>query len=425
MKGQKNRFLAVLTALALLMVFTAGSCTNKVAAPIDRTVFSDQNKPIYVTNTGSSTISVIDLANKKINRTIDLRKETNGNNDKQSHFLGVTPDGNYLLIGEAAGTKYGNILFLDTRTDQVVKKFDVGASIGLHLTRDGKWLFTISSGKGEVNGVNYNDVINVFDVEKQEHLGKIDLGADPHVLDTTWDGKYLYTTTAGGGTLVAYDITGLPAKVPSTPFWTFDVFQNLKNDGHITPNQDLSGIQLHALVVHPNGRYVIVGSMDWNKDRQLIVGGGDVIVDVKNNKIVTRIPGGPHNYDISPDQRYLLSGEGFAPDCEEATYLLDLALNFEGPLARVIDISELLSDTPDFSKIRVTGIIDGGHLADALYVSHQFYDSSGKYILVTTAGKSGKNGRTLIVDPSDDYKLVANLEVGQHPHGLAYPGFDR
>ena len=424
MKGHKKRFIAVLTALALLMVFTAGSCASN-AGPVDRTVFSGDNKPVYVTNTGSSTISVIDLAHKKVNRTIDLRKEASGHIGSQSHFIGVTPNGNYLVVGEAGGTKDGRILFVDTQTDHVIKKFDVGASIGMHLTRDGKWLFTISSGKGDVNGVNYNNVINVFDVEKQEYLGKIDLGADPHVLDTTWDGKYLYTTTADGGKLVAYDITGLPANLPSTPFWTFDVFQNLKDGGHFPPNQKLDGIALHALVVHPSGRYVIVGSMDWFENRRLLVGGGDVIVDVRNNKIVARVPGGPHNYDISPDQHYLLSGEGFAPDCEEQHYLHELAHNFKGPLVRIVDISELLSDTPDFNKIKVTDTIDGGQLADALYVSHQTYDSSGKYILVTTASKSGKNGRTLIVDATDNYKLVANIEVAQHPHGLAYPEYGR
>jgi len=424
MRGYKKQFIAVFTVLALPAVFTAVSCASNAASG-GRTVFSGDNKPVYVTNTGSSTISVIDLANRKVNRTIDLRKETNGFTDKQSHFVGVTPDGNCLVVGEALGTKDGQILFVDTGTDQVVKKFNVGAAIGLHLSRDGKWLFSVSNGKGAVDGVDYNDVINIFDVEKQEYLGKINHGSNPHVLDTSWDGKTLYTTTAVGGKLVAYDITGLPAKLPATPFWTFDVLKTLKDGGHFAPNQNLSGIHLHALVVHPNGRYVIVGSFDWYEKARLAVGGGDVIVDVKNNKIVTRVPGGPHNYDFSPDRRYLLSGEGFTPDCEEEHYLHELGHNFKGPLVRIIDISELLSETPDVKKIGVTGIIDGGQLADALYVNHQFYDSSGKYIIVTTSGKNGKNGRVLVAESSGNYKLVANLEAGQHPHGLAYPGYGR
>jgi len=423
MKGHKKLFLAALAALALLLVIAAGN--RDKSAPADRSVFSGDNEPIYITNTGSSTVSVIDLANKKVNRTIDLRKEAPGNTDKQSHFIGVPPNGNLLLVGEALGTKNGQILFVDTQTDQVVKRFDVGAAIGLHLSRDGKWLFSVSDAKGEVKGVNYTNVINIFDVEKQEYLGKIDHGYNPHVLDTSWDGNYLYTTTAVGGTVVAYDITGLPATLPSAPVWTFDVLQSLKAAGQFSPDQDLTGIHLHALTVHPNGRYVIVGSFDWYEKARLAVGGGDVIVDVKNNKIVARIPGGPHNYDLSPDQRYLLSGEGFAPDCEEVLYLHDQGYSFKGPLVRVVDISELQSANPDFSKIKVTKIIDSGELADALYVNHQFYDRSGRYILVTTSGKNGKNGGVLIVDTAEDYKLIAYLEVGQHPHGLAYPGYGR
>jgi len=420
MKGHKKLVFAALAALALLLVVAAGN--RDKATPADRSVFSGDNEPIYVTNTRSSTVSVVDLANRKINRTIDLRKEAPGNIDKQGHFVGVPPDGNLLLVGEALGTKDGQVVFVDTRTDQVIKRFNVGAGIGLHLSRDGKWLFTISNGKGTVDGVNYNDVINIFDVEKQEYLGKIDHGSVPHVLDLSWDGKTLYTTSDVDGKLVAYDITGLPSKLPTTPSWTFDVYKNLKDGGHVAAS--VTGVRLHALVVHPNDRYVIVGSFD----DPLLTGGGDVIVDVVANKIVARIPGRPHNYDISPDQRYLLSGESNNPDCEEEKYLYDSGLTaWEGPLVRVIDISQLSSQTPDFSKINLAHAIDTGALGGllAVKVNHQIYDRSGRYILVATSGKNGRNGAVLIVDTSDNYKLVSCLEVEQHPHGLAYPGYGR
>jgi len=422
MKGYKKSFFAVLTVLALFLVIIVGSCVTKILGDGDRSVFSGSNEPIYVVNTGSSTISVIDLANLSVNRTIDLRDEAPGNTSRQGHFIGVTPDGNYLMVSEALGTTEGKVLFIDTRTDEVVKRFNVGGGIGLHLSRDGKWLFTVSNGKGTVDGVSYDNVINIFDVEKQEYLGKIDHGSVPHVLDISWDGKTLYTTTAGGGKLVAYDITGLPGRLPTTPSWTFDVFQNLKNDGHITAAT--TGVNLHALLVHPNDRYVIVGST--SNENPATNGSGDIIVDVVANKIVARIPGRPHNYDISPDKRYLLSGESNNPDCEEEAYLHDHGqTGLEGPLVRVIDISELSSASPDFSKIHVVHAIDSGGLGGTGGVNHQIYDRSGKYILVASSGAGGSDGHVLIVDILDNYKLIANLRVNLAPHGIAYSGYDR
>jgi len=420
MKGHKKLFIAVLTALAMLLAFVVVSCVTKIIGDGDRSVFSGSNEPIYVTNTGSSTISVIDLANLKVNRTIDLRDEAPGNTSRQGHFIGVTPDGNYLMVSEALGTTEGKVLFIDTRTDEVVKRFNVGAGIGLHLSRDGKWLFTISNGKGTVDGVSYDNVINIFDVEKQEYLGKIDHGSVPHVLDISWDGKTLYTTNHGGGKLVAYDITGLPSRLPTTPSWTFDVYQNLKNSGAIAAS--VTGVTLHALVVHPNDKYVIVGSFD----NPLLTGGGDIIVDVVNNRIVARIPGRPHNYDISPDQRYLLSGESNSPDCEESAYLHDHGhTGLEGPLVRIIDISELSSARPDFSKISVVHNIDSGALGGTGGINHQSYDRSGKYIIVAASGKDGSDGHVLIVDVLNNYKLIANLRVNLAPHGIVYPGYGR
>ena len=35
---------------------------------------------------------------------------------------------------------------VDTASGNVVKGFNVGASIGQHLSRDGKWLFPVSAG---------------------------------------------------------------------------------------------------------------------------------------------------------------------------------------------------------------------------------------------------------------------------------------
>jgi YVTN family beta-propeller protein len=381
---------------------------------------------VYISNTGSATVSVIDLNTQQITKTIDLT-EAAGAAMGQSHFISVTRDSKYLWVGERQGSVDGKVLVVDIASGTVVKEFNVGAAIGQHLSHDGKWLFSVSSGKGNVEEENFNNVINVFDVANQKWLGKIDHGSAPHVLDTTPDSKTLWTTTAGGGRLVSYDISKLPDTIPQNPTKDINIFQQLKDREDI--GVSVTSVTLHALVVHPNGRHVIVGSFDTG----LTTGGGDVIVDTEEGKIVARVPGRPHNYDISPDNKYLLSGESNQPDCEEEIYLGDHQhTGLTGPIVRLVDIDALSgataktgsSESVDWSTIKVVHTIDAGALGTG-GINHQAYDPTGDYIIVAASGVgSGANGRVLIVR-SDDLSLIKDIEVGKVPHGVVSPGYGR
>jgi YVTN family beta-propeller protein len=409
----------------LIVSLNAFSCSSSGGGG-DNEVNAPKYGTIYISNTASATVSVIDLNTKEVVKTIDLSSAVEGA-PSQSHFISVTKDGKYLWVGERQGSADGKVLVVDTASGAVIKTFDVGAAIGQHLSHDGKWLFSVSNNKGTVEGEDFNNVINVFDVENQTRLGKINHGSAPHVLDTSPDSKTLWTTTAGGGKLVSYDISGLPTTVPQTPTKTIDIFQQLKDSGAI--GETVTGVTLHALAVHPNGRHVIVGSFDSG----LTTGGGDVVVDTQEDKIVARIPGRPHNYDISPDNKYLLSGESSQPDCEEATYLGDHQhTGLTGPIVRLVDIDALSgataktesSESVDWSTVKVKKTIDAGALGTG-GVNHQAYDPTGDYIIVAASGAtSGANGRTLIVK-SDDLSVVADLEVGKTPHGVVSPGYGR
>jgi YVTN family beta-propeller protein len=386
---------------------------------------------VYISNTGSATVSVIDLNTGQLTKTIDLTGAVAGN-PSQSHFISVTQDGKYLWVGERQGSADGKVLVVDTESGEVEKTFNVGAAIGQHLSKDGKWLFSVSNGKGNVDiegtEASFNNVINVFDVANQSWLGKIDHGSAPHVLDTSPDSKTLWTTNAAGGKLISYDISGLPAVIPSAASLEIDIYQQLKDSGAI--GGTVNRVTLHALTVHPNGRHIIVGSFD----NGLVTGGGDVIVDIEEEKIVARIPGRPHNYDISPNNKYLLSGESNNPDCEEAEYLNDHQhTGLTGPIVRLVDIDALSgataknspSEEVDWSTIKVTHTIDAGDLGGTGGINHQAYDPSGDFIIVAASGKnSGDNGRVLIVN-SKDLSLVNNLEVGKVPHGVVSPGYGR
>ncbi|MDR1216296.1 MAG: hypothetical protein LBK25_06415 [Treponema sp.] len=417
---QTKRFLQY---FILAVSFAALSCTSTEERGGTDT---PEYGTIYISNTGSATVSVIDLNARRVTKTIDLSSVVSGD-PAQSHFISVTKDGKYLWIGERQGSADGKVLVVDTASEEVVNTFNVGAAIGQHLSHDGKWLFSVSNNKGAVEGEDFNNAINVFDVENQTWLGKINHGSAPHVLDTSPDSQTLWTTSAAGGTLVSYDISSLPATIPQTPSKTINVFQQLKDNAAI--GASVTGVTLHALVVHPNGRHVIVGSFDAG----LTTGGGDVVVDTEEEKIVARIPGRPHNYDISPDNKYLLSGESNQPDCEESTYLNDHQhTGLTGPIVRLVDIDALSGATAkngssaevDWSTIKVKNTIDAGALGTG-GINHQAYDPTGDYIIVAASGaSSGANGRALIVR-SDDLSLVEDLEVGKTPHGVVSPGYGR
>jgi YVTN family beta-propeller protein len=335
-----------------------------------------------------------------------------GTGNAQSHFFEVTGDGKYIWVGEQQGKAQGAILVVDIETKQIVKTFDVGAAIGQTLSRDGKWVFAVSSGKGTVEGVNYDQVINVFDVENQTYLGYIPHGSAPHVLETTADSQTLWTTTAGGGKLVSYDISKLPSTIPQAPSKEIDIRQTLVDRG------DISGtITLHALALHPNGQYAIVGSFD----NTLQTGGGDIIVDLESEEIVARVPGRPHNYDLSKDAKYLLSGESNAPDCEEETYLEEHQHTVTGPLVRLVDIDALSSASPDYDTIHVEKVIDSGAWGYG-GISHQAYDPSGHYILITTT-QSGQ-GKVVVVD-AETLEEKTSITIGSSPHGITVPGHGR
>lgn len=243
------------------------------ATPKPTATLSPVRKVAYIANVTPPTISVLDLDNLTLLDSIVFRDLAT---KQQGHYLSVSPDGKYLWIAEDISNKGGFVQVVDLRTGAVVQKWDVGAGVGNYISRDGRYVFTSST---KTNN------INVFDVANVKYLGDFPIGMAPHVFDSSPDGRVLWTTDGGGGNLRSFDISGLPDRLP-TPLDTIKI-----------------GGTLHAVLVHPNGKYVFVGSDE----------SGDNVVDVATKTIVARVPGKPHNYDISPDRKYLLSGESDYP----------------------------------------------------------------------------------------------------------------
>ncbi|MFA6002146.1 MAG: hypothetical protein WC828_08585 [Thermoleophilia bacterium] len=238
---------------------------------------------VYSSNVKPATISVVDVGSQSLvnNFFLSYLAPT----DQQGHFISVSPDGKYIWVSEQMSTTGGYVAVLDASNGQELKHWDVGAGVGNHMSRDGRWLFVAS---------NKFYGINVFDVQNQTYLGSFALGAGNHVMDSSPDDTLLWVTDMALGNLRSFDITGLPGTMP-TPAATIHV----------------GGTMTHALLAHPNGKYVFVGSSGTQGDP------GTVVVDVQTNSVVLtqagHMPGGPslhpHNYEISPDQKYLVIGD--------------------------------------------------------------------------------------------------------------------
>lgn len=234
----------------------------------------------YIANVMPPTLSIFDAEKLTLVDSIVFRDLAS---KQQGHFLSVSPDGKYVWLGENISDTGGFVQVLDLATGEQVRRWDVGAGVANYTTKNGKYLFTSSQKTKN---------INVFDVANLKYLGDFPVGAAPaapHVIDSSPDDRVLWTTDtdygtaplAPGGNLRSFDISGLPGKLPTA-------LDTIKIGGN-----------LHAVLVHPNGKYVFVGS-----DQS-----GDNVVDVATKQIVAKVPGIPHNYEISPDRKYLLSGE--------------------------------------------------------------------------------------------------------------------
>ncbi|MBI2854051.1 MAG: hypothetical protein HYX87_03910 [Chloroflexi bacterium] len=232
----------------------------------------------YIANVMPPAISVLDMDKLALVDTIQFRDlaTPDGKGKQQGHFLSVSADGKQVWIAEDISDNGGYVQVIDLATGSIVQKWDVGAGVANYITRDGKYLFTSSQKTKN---------INVFDVSNVRYLGDFPIGAAPHVIDVSSDGKTLWTTDSKGGNLRSFDISSLPNKLPTA-------LDTIKIGG-----------TLHAVLVHPNGKYVFVGSDE----------SGTNVVDTATKAVVAKVPGKPHNFEISPDRKYLLSGETDLP----------------------------------------------------------------------------------------------------------------
>jgi len=122
---------------------------------------SPDGKEIWVANAQDGTISIIDVASKKVTDTLHA-------NVQSANRLKFTPDGARVFV---SGLRMENVVVLDAHTHKELKHIKVGhGAAGIQMQPDGSRVFVAATPD------NY---IAVIDLKSLEVTGRIDVGTEP------------------------------------------------------------------------------------------------------------------------------------------------------------------------------------------------------------------------------------------------------
>lgn len=122
---------------------------------------SPDGKELWAANSDDGTISIIDIASKKVSQTIDVQI-------KHSNRLKFTPDGKRVLVSDIRG---GDIVVLDVAFRKLIKRIPLGhGTAGILIVPDGSRAFV---------AVSPDNNVAVVDLKTLTVTGRIATGQGP------------------------------------------------------------------------------------------------------------------------------------------------------------------------------------------------------------------------------------------------------
>jgi YVTN family beta-propeller protein len=121
---------------------------------------SPDGKEIWAANAGNGTVSVIDLATKRVTQTIDA-------NVAGANRLKFTPDGRHVLISTLSGS---DLTILDAASRREVKRLPVGRAAGIQIEPNGARAFIACTPE---------DHVAIVDLKSLTIAGRLDAGRQP------------------------------------------------------------------------------------------------------------------------------------------------------------------------------------------------------------------------------------------------------
>jgi YVTN family beta-propeller protein len=146
---------------------------------------SPDRKSVYIANTGSNTVSVLNTADNTIAKTIALPRGS------EPMDVAVNPNGRYLYTADGGSNR---VSILDTRAKRVVASVRVGIQpLSVAAAPDGKTVYAANSGSGDVS---------VIDARTNRVVRAIATGRFPTGVAVTPDGASAYVTNELSGVTV-------------------------------------------------------------------------------------------------------------------------------------------------------------------------------------------------------------------------------
>jgi YVTN family beta-propeller protein len=122
---------------------------------------SPDGRKIWTANAQDGTVSIVDVANKKVTRTLNA-------NVRGANRLKFTPDGKLVFISSLGG---GDLVILDASTGNDVKRVKIGhGAAGILMQPNGGRAFVACSP---------DDYVVVVDLKTLEVTGRLETGKDP------------------------------------------------------------------------------------------------------------------------------------------------------------------------------------------------------------------------------------------------------
>jgi YVTN family beta-propeller protein len=126
---------------------------------------SPDEKELWAANAGDGTVSIVDIAGKKVSQTFPV-------DAKRSNRLKFTPDGQRVLISDLTT---GNLLVVEVASRKEIKRIKVGTGIaGILVSADGSKAYI---------GATPDNYVGVVDLKTLEMSGKISTGKGPDGMD--------------------------------------------------------------------------------------------------------------------------------------------------------------------------------------------------------------------------------------------------
>ena len=150
-------------------------------------VLSHDGNRAYTANVGPGTVSVIDVAGRKVLKVIPI----SGNTQR----ISITPDDKWVFTADQTKAQMAAI---DTTTNSVAKWIPMeGIGYGSAVTPDGKWLLVALADQNKVA---------VIDVKTMQVARTVPVGNYPQEVLVQPDGKKAYVSCSKAGTVSEIDL---------------------------------------------------------------------------------------------------------------------------------------------------------------------------------------------------------------------------